>query len=232
MLFSRANLMVVQVASEHASDLGINAVRLNSDGSTTATDGKVMMSVGPMDATRVHFPEMPQGSPGEKGLSVPLELIEDTIKNLPKDKRVSLQIAAMSPIDHSGEVEMVTVDMHGKKKVSRRPKREPFPPWKEHLRKLRGTVGTKVCVNRKSLIHLLQALEEACPDKGNENPIYIEINSEGAGLVLRCVNVETGQHATGGITRYNTREWLPMDMWEREVFAVVKKTPIVSLSGE
>jgi len=227
MLFSKANLMVGKVASTNSMDLGINCIHLNPDGSTAATNGKVIMAVGPVDESKVHFPNVgEQTSPGEKGTSIPLDLLDRAVKNLPKDKRVSLQNVAMTKARDSRKVEFTTTDMRQEQSVAGFPKGEPFPSWKGVLRQLRGDGGAaiKVCVNRQSLLDLLNAMEEACPDKGGENPVYLEIHPEGKGMIVRCVNRETGQRAIGGITAYNTDgQWLPSDKWETGVFNIVVK---------
>ena len=237
MLFSKANLMVSQVASTDEHAIYTNCVHLNPDGSTVATDGNVMMAVSPLNVEALHiqFP-LPRGAvhttpAHSKGTSVTLELIERAIKNLPKDKRTSLQNVAMIQPKEEGKVALLTAHMQGSETIERNPRREEFPPWMSLFQKLRGNSGTKVCVNRQSLIHLLQAMEEACPDKGGQNPIYLEIDSAGSGIVLRAENAETQQRAIGCITRYNLKpgQWLPADPWERTVFQIQKFKPIVPL---
>lgn len=231
MLFSKSNLMVGQVASTNINDTGINCIHLNPDGSTAATNGKVVMAVSPVDAKRVHFPDVgEQATPGPNGVSIPLDLLDRAIKNLPKDKRVSLQNVAMTKNRDPRKVELTCTDMRHEQRVAGQPKSEPFPLWKQVMRRVRGTGGVKICLNRKDLIQLLTALEAAAPDKGGENPVYIEINPSCVGMVLRCVNRETGQRAVGAITAYNTGgQWLPTDEWEKDVFQTeVKKLKPVS----
>jgi hypothetical protein len=127
------------------------------------------------------------------------------------------------------KVELTTSDMRSEQRVAGYPKPEPFSDWKTAIRRVRSQGGPKICLNRRDLIDLLQALEEACPDKGGENPVYIEINPEGKGLIMRCVNRETGQRAIGGMYAYQTGgHWLPSDPWEAGVF----KTEIKRLKGD
>jgi len=151
---------------------------------------------------------------------VPLDLVDKAIKNLPKDKRASLQNVAMTVNRDSRKVELTTTDLRHEQRVAGYPKNEPFPDWKGVLRKIRGEgEPSRLCLNRKDLMDLLSAMDEACPDKGGENPIYLEIHPEGRGLLLRCNNRETGQRAVGGVTAYKIGDhWLPMDPWERRVF--------------
>lgn len=230
MLFSKANFTVIDVASKETADIGINCIHLNTDGSSVAANGKVIMAVGPVDPSKVHFPDVGKHSqPSEfsaAGVSVPLDLVEKVLKNIPKDKRLSLQHIAMVRHDRDPkQVKFTTTDMTHEQSISGYPKPEPFPDWEMFFSKVRGEGGVKICVNRADLINLLQALETACPDRGGQNPVYMEINPEGRGMVLRCVNRESGQRAIGAITSYNTDgQWLPADTWERGVFAIVAKT--------
>lgn len=227
MLLSKSNLTVAKVASQSANDVGINCIRLNPDGSTVATNGKVVMAVGPVDTSKVHFPDVgTQVSPRNSGESIPLDMVEDVVRNLPKDKQMSLQHVAMTEPRDPRKVEFTTSDRRTAKRVEGMPKQEPFPNWKGIFKKLRGTSAPlRVCLNRKSLIELLTALESACPDKGGENPIFLEVSQDGSGMVLRCTNRETGQHSVGGITAYNTGgQWMLPDSWERTIFETqVKK---------
>jgi hypothetical protein len=229
--------MVSKAASANQADVGLNCVRFNPDGSTVATNGKVIMAVGPVDEEKVHFPDVgEQTTPPAQGVSIPLDLLDKAIKNLPKDKRPQLQNVAMTINRDPRKIELTTYDMRHEQRVAGLPKQEPFPEWKGILRKLRGgSEGrVRVCLNRKTLIELLQALEDACPDKGGENPIYLEFNPDGNGIVLRCVNRETGQRAIGAATTYNTGgQWLPSDAWEQGVFQTeVKKLKIVRVADE
>lgn len=218
MIFSKANLMVGDVASRSELDRVLNCIRLNRDGSTVASNGKVIMAVGPLEEGRVHFPDVgPLTTPPPEGVSVPLDLLDKVVKNLPK----TFQNVAMTQSRDPKKIQLTVTDTRQEQHIAGYPKIEPFPAWQAMLRKVRGEGGTRVCVNRKTLIDTLQALEAACPDKGGENPVFIEINPESTGLLLRCVNRETQQRAIAGLTAYKTRDqWLPSDKWEQSVFQV------------
>lgn len=216
--------MVGHVASKDVHD-PLNCIRLNGDGSTVGCNGKVIMAVGPVDMKRIHSPIEQQASPGAQGVSIPLDLLGEVIKILPKEKRIDLQIAAMTACNDTRKIQFSTTDMRHAKSISGLPKTSPFPNWRNLFKKARGVEGPRVCVNRRDLLDLLHALEEAAPDRGGENPVFIEINPEGSGMILRCNNRETNQRAIGAITAYNTNgQWMPADEWERGVFDVqVKK---------
>lgn len=225
MLLSRGNLAVAKVASQNPLDMGINCIHVAKDGTTVGTNGKVMMAVGPVDENKIHFPEVGERYfPGEKGIGLPLDLVDKAVKNLPKDKRAALQHVAMTDHRDPRKVELTCTDMRHEQRVSGNPKEEPFPDWRATVRHVRGSGGMKVCVNRDDLIDVLEALREACPNQGGGNPVFLEIHQDGLGMAIRCANRETGQRAVGAINAYKTDgQWLPCDEWERGVFDVQVK---------
>lgn len=223
MIFSKANLMVGKIASQSETDRGINCIHLNPDGSTVAANGRVMMAVGPTDPARTHFPAVGElAKPPALGVSISLDMLDKVIKNLPKGQPKLQNVAMTKPRDE-GKVELTTSDMRHEQRIAGPLQQDPFPNWKNIFRRVRG--GFKVCFNRKDLIDLLAAMEEACPDKGGENPVFLEVKEDGTGMVIRCTNRETGQRAVGAITAYKTDgHWLPADNWEKGVFEVVVKS--------
>lgn len=227
MLLSKANLMVSNVASTNPSDIGINCVHINPDGSTVAANGKVVMAVGPVDEGRITFPDVGERAiPGPRGTSIPLDLLDKAVKNLPREKKASLQCVAMTKGRDPKKVQLTTTDMRHEQRIEGFPKPEPFPEWKAALRKIRGdgVSGARICLNRRDLIELLKAMDEACPDHGSESPIFMEINEQGTGLIVRATNRETNQRAIGGITAYNTNgQWVQADAWEKEVFGIAAR---------
>lgn len=229
MLLSKANLEVIKVASGNTEDVGINCIRVNIDGSTVATNGKVIMAVSPVDPTRIHFPDVgEQVEPANysaSGIGIPLETVEKILKNIPKDKRPALQHVALCKDRESRKVKFTTTDMTHEQSLSVYPKNDPFPEWEGIFARIRGENGIKLCLNRKDLIELLVAMEAASPDRGGTSPVWIEISPEGKGMVIRCENRETGQRAIGVMTSLDTRgQWLPTDSWERSVLGLASRT--------
>jgi hypothetical protein len=230
MLFSAGNLAVAAVASKNPTDIGLNCVHLDPDGTSVATDGKMLMAVGPVDASKFHFPDVGEQTtpPSPRGVSVPLDLIDKAAKNMPRDKRPALRHVALVKARDNKKIELATTDMRHEQKVAGLPKNEPFPDWRALIRTVRGSGGSRICVNRKALVELLRALENACPDRGDENPVFVEINPEGTGLVMRCFNRETGQRAIAASKAYNTKgQWLQQDSWEQGVFQTEVKKPLI-----
>lgn len=222
MIFNKANLMVSKVASQHERDRGLNCVHLNPDGSSVAANTKMVMAVGPVDESKAHIPDVgEQTSPGPNGVSIPLDLVDKAIKNLPRAEP-RLQNIAMTINSDERKVELTTSDLRLQQRIAGLPQKDPFPNWRKTFRDGRGNF--RLCLNRRSLADLLAAIEDACPDRGDQTPVYLEINEAATGLVLRCVNMETGQRVIGAMSAYNTGgHWLPCDKWELSVFNQTKK---------
>ena len=98
MLYSKANLYVAKVASKDTIDRGLHGVRLEADGSTVASNGRIVMAVSPVDPERASFP--PEAGdlidPGGDGMVIPVDAIEKTLKNISRDKRLALQYVGMT----------------------------------------------------------------------------------------------------------------------------------------
>jgi hypothetical protein len=230
-IYSKANLQVSQVASTDPFDRGLHGVKFEPDGSTVAGNGKVMVAVGPADPEKVHFPDKAgeQLEVGDHGILMPLDAVVRAIQHMPKDKRMSLQHVALTRVKDPARVGFTSVNAKGDPTTNASlPKTEKFPPWREAVQRIAGPSGgssVQICVNRKDMIKLLKTLEAACPDKGDANPVFLEISENGVGMVARCMNHETRQHAVGVLTAYKTGDqWLQHDEWERGVFGTVVAT--------
>jgi hypothetical protein len=116
-------------------------------------------------------------------------------------------------------VELLTTDGVTTQKVLGRPVRHRFPRWREVLRQAaQRTKRARVCVDRRSLIAVLQALDKACPDKGGYNPVYIEIGGEDDSILLTAENYENGQRAVAVVSPLRVLgSWLTPDVWLRKL---------------
>ena len=225
MRITRANLSVAGAASFDKKEPALNRVHLAADGSTVASNGSMLLAVGPPDPVRVAaFPSVDHDEPAipKDGIGVSLGTVADVRRNLPTDRRIALQQAAVTRCDHA-RVEILTTDGIKSRTVSSAPMRGTFPKWRRLLAEERRKATTaRVCVNRRELISLLKAIDEACPDRGHFSPVFLEIGGRNDGLVLRAQNYETKQRAIGMIMPTTVRGdgWLDESAWERGVFEI------------
>jgi hypothetical protein len=229
MLFSKANLAVVEVASSEAHQEELNAVHFEKSGVSVASNGRVLVAVGPAKTEeQVGFPSYASNPKelDEYGVLLSKDVVSRVYKSLPKDEKgAGTRHMQLSNVQDKHRVGLTTVSLTGDPNtLACVPKRRRFPNWKRLLRAFkRGQDVHRVCINRRDLVEALKTLEAVAPDKGGINPLFIEVG-ENSGMLLRCASFETGQHALGYVNSVDTKgEWLKLHRWEKECF--VRETP-------
>ena len=87
MLFDRASFCVALATTKDDPRLPLDCVRIGPDGSTMATDARWLMVVSPCQERAEEFPDIgtPGVDPPETGALVPVELVADVLKAIPKN---------------------------------------------------------------------------------------------------------------------------------------------------
>jgi len=223
---TRANLAVVGTASTDKREPALNRVHISADGATVAGNGSMLMAVGPADPERMKgFPETDPGiNPPEDGVGVSLNTISDTKRNLPAEKLQAIQQVQITRCDT--RVELLTSNGATAKRVATAPMRGKFPRWQRIFAEARAKAKkTRICVNRRELMRVLKAMDEACPDRGEFCPVYLELGDENDLVVLRGQNYGTKQHVVSTLRPILPQEWLPTDAWERGVYGEEEPKP-------
>ncbi len=218
MLLSKANIMVEGIAASTDADPELNCVHIAGDGTTVAANGRMMMAVEPVPKDSF-FPIEDQDEPPDEGVSIPLHLVEQVRKNLPRDKRPVMQQAAITKCSED-RIEITTISKTDQRTVSGRPLLQQFPRWREVFAEARRSARrTRVCVSRKDLMQMLEAHDKACVDPSGKNVVFMEIGGECDPMLLRSVNLATGQHAVGIVNPMDTGGgWIKEDPWETELY--------------
>lgn len=221
MLLSKSNIMVAGVAASEGTDPELACVHIAGDGSTVAANGRMMMAVEAVSEDSF-FPieESERASLPEEGVSLPLHIIDQVRKNLPRDKRPVMQQAAITKCS-PGKVELTTISKTEERKVGGRPLPQRFPRWREVFAETRQRAGvTRVCFSRKDLTDMVDALDKACPDPSGKNVVFMHVGGERDPILLRAVNLTTGQHAVGMVNPIDTKGmWISENPWEEELYA-------------
>ena len=220
-LYTKYNLAVAEVASRDAKDIMLHRVHFAPDGSTVASNGRALLAVSPPNRVRAQtFPELDEGDarPDKDGVGLTLEDVTRVKRNFPNDRRPSLQYAQMIRCTKIA-VALLTTDGKTRQVVKGHPARGTFPKWKGMIAKARRkATRAHVCVDRQSLIKLLQAVDKACPDRGGYNPVFLEIGGPDDAIVIRARNHESVQEAVGMLTPLSVVEWPDDSAWEKESF--------------
>lgn len=219
MLLSKANITVEGIAATTDADPPLNCIHIAKDGTTVAANGRMMMAVEPV-AENSFFPIEERAELPEEGVSVPLHLIAQLRKNLPRDKRPVMQQAAVTKCTRE-KIEMTTISKTEERKVAGRLLTQEFPRWRGVFAETRRRARrTRVCVSRKDLMQMLEAHDKACVDPSGKNVVFMEIGGEQDPMLLRSVNLATGQHAVGIVNPIDTGGmWIDEDPWETELYA-------------
>lgn len=218
MRLSRANLRVAGVASADKTDPSINRVHVTAAGETVATDGRAVMAVEPVDPERAaRFPDVEpaEDAPGKYGVGLSLGSVRDAERLMPRDKRPSLGYVQITECN-ARWVELVTTDGARKRKVADLPMRGEFPEWRGAVASALAGTRVRVCVDRRALVRLLQALDKAAPDPGGRSPVFLELSGDGRPIVARVFNNSTNQRAVGLMKPLKVEggKWLRRNAWE------------------
>jgi len=227
MKFSRANLQVVRVVTRNKADTVLRQVRIDADGTTVASDGNAVMAVEPVSEDTIReesaLPAFASETDvPEDGVGLVPEVVTEAIRNLPKGN-LALELGFVVLTDCSEkeqQVALTTTDLKMNKTVEGYMARKRFPEWRSILKRIKRRSTRKVCLHRKSLIRLLNAVDAACP--AGEPLVFLEFSDtpETDGILLRAVAVETGQRVIGYLMPMDTGEdWLKLSPWEQSVFA-------------
>ncbi len=226
MILSKANLVAVKVAAADKSDPALHQLHVEADGTTVASNGNAILAVEGLNEKPVSMPRFEvEGEIDDEGIGIQPEVVEEALRNMPKGNlRLELGFAAITIADtEKGVVELTTTDLVLEKKSKGKMAKRRFPMWRRVLRLAGRKERRKICVDRRALIRLLQAMDSACPDP--EHSVFIEFGNEPTdGIILRGMSVETGQHAVGYVIPLDTMgKWLPLNQWERRVMARARR---------
>jgi len=216
MLLGSANLFVSGMASRDTKDVALSQVHLEPDGTTVASNGRAIMAVEGVDRETIHWPAMSEAEPPEEGVGLPLSVVGQALKNMPADKRTSLQNAALTRCDNL--VELTTLDMEKEQSVTGRSVSARYPEWRGVLQDAgRKAKQARVCISRRDMMGILSSMDKAC-EGGSDSPVFIELGGEKDGVVLRGLNYATSQHVVGMIAPLDVEgKWPALGLWERAV---------------
>lgn len=227
-LLTRASLTASKVAARDAgADRKHTQLHIEDDGAAVATNGRILLAVGPAPKPGEAWPafenaeDVPEG-----GVGLTLDQVQELLRNLPKgDLGLELGYAQMVKPRAPDGVAFVTTDLKQTRTNEAKKATARFPEWQAALRKVDRNAGAgQMCLHRRDLIQLLQAMEEASPD--SDSAVFIQFGDDTDAMLLRSVNYQTGQHVVGMIVPLDTDgDWLRKDDWELKVFEKKRVAP-------
>ena len=95
------------------------------------------------------------------------------------------------------------------------PMRGRFPEWRGAVGAARASTSVRICFDARVLMQALATMLKACPDRGNRNPVFMEVGGSHDAIVMRGVNLESNQRAVVLVKPLDTGGQWPEDSeWE------------------
>lgn len=213
MILSRDLLQASKATGNDKKVLALSTIHVTADGDVVACNGRTVMVVEAVPKERQEsIPFSGKGNPVKREVNIPVEAIENILKNIPADKQFDglLELVHLEEDKLSDGLRVVFHDGKGEK-VHKIPEyKRPFIDFKGILRKLYYFKEKKAqfVLDRKRLMTTLQAMDKLCGD----SPCYIEV-TEDADLMIRSYIPRTGQRVMALVTGV-LGDWFPAGKFE------------------
>lgn len=198
MIVNRSQLLTERVVGDRGM------FQLNRDGSSVASNKKGIVAVEGVRRTK--GVPLEGGELGVDSVAITRETAKSILSDVPRDRKFKglLEHADIRAVDPgSGELRIETTDGKRSKIVKARGLERAMV----NMGKLMGNVlramrrGNVICLNRKRLIALLEAMDKSAEDTSGESAVWISIEKTG-NIGLKTINYITGQRIYGYMRAY------------------------------
>ena len=219
MILSKKNLLVVECISVDKQIPVLNNIHIAEDGSTVASSGRGLIAVSPVpDKIRKSVPVDDSGVDGGTYAS---ETIKQVLKNLPRD----VQFGGLLEFVDLKNGTFTLTDGKRKHELIGKPYDRKYIDYQDVIQKAFENIssGSRVVLNLKRLIALLQTVEKICGDSVAETPIYIEFTKEND-VIIMGESSKTGQQVIALMNSYKGIEgkWIVLNTWAKKIIDKAK----------
>lgn len=203
MIIGRAHLVLEKVVDDNG------VLQFNSDGSALASNKKVFVALeGVSEAIREKLTVLPGGDLSQERISVTPETAREILKNVPKDRTYSgllEHVDVAVGADDAVVVECTDGKRSRKLKFKQRGRYSDQGAVLRHLYRVLDEGEFTLCLNRKRLLLMLEAMDKAAEDTSGEAPVWIGISKRGD-VALRGFDYKMGRAVLGYIHAYDPEE--------------------------
>lgn len=217
MILSKSNLLASMVSAVQKIPL-LNNVFVRKDGTTIASNGKVLIAVAPPNEKICKAYPIKDGKVNEEFL-IGCESIGHVLKDIPRDTKFQGILEHCSVHLDGSDIHFKTTNGRVTRESNAKRLRLKWIDYKQILSRAMGKKSNvKIVLNKNRLLNLLTALDKICPDSSSFSPVFIEF-TEGNDVVFRCIHPKTRQRAVGLMTSYKGTEgkWVGENRWERSL---------------
>jgi len=226
MILSKANLKIVDIASVDKAIPVLNNVHICGDGTTVASNGKVILAVSPVKAEVKKAVPIKESNPRDTA-TVSGDTVKEILKNMPKDTMFKglLEHTDFNSSDGSFSLN----DGKRSRTIFAKLYDRAYIEFRKIFKRAAQAKSLhRVVLNRKRLINLLQTLDAVCADSSGESPIFVDLTDKN-NIIVRAVNNINGQRALGIMTAYKGEEskWMQPNLWEKKITGMKMAKKIV-----
>lgn len=213
MILHKSNLKIVDIVREDKGIPMLNNIHVDSNGITSAIGNKIMLVISAVkENTAESVAKMHSWIKDKFALTIPADSVKEVLKNIPKDTQFG---GVLEHIELSEDGQFKLSDGRRQRQIKCIPWSKDYPEWRKVWEDRKSQVKIKAIYNRKRLLLLLQTMDKCCEDTSGYSPIWLEICEDGT-MVLRSVNMKTGQKALGIVAAVDGKEgeWITDEEFE------------------
>jgi hypothetical protein len=205
MIISRNHLALERVVDDNG------VLQFNEDGSALASNKKVVMVLAPVeDEIKERLTILKDDGESER-ISITPDTAKEILKNVPKDKKFNglLEHVSIRGNDSmSVNVEMTDGKRSRKMLFKRRERETDEKSVLKHMYSMIDQSNINMCLNRKRLLLMLEAMDKVCEDVSGESPVWISV-TEGGDITVRGWDFKYGRPVLGYMKAYSGGESAP-----------------------
>jgi len=217
MIYSKANLLSVDIVKPDKSIPALDNLHFRADGTTIAASGMCVLAVSPVPEKTAETVPLANSAIMTDAETVSSETVREVLKGMPHD---TLFAGTLEHCDYSSGRFTLT-DGKRARTISARTYPREYINYKRIFERVGlSVVRHKVAVNLRRLTDVLATIDKMFPDSSKNMPVYLSFTSEDD-VVIQCVDVRGRQECIGVLRSYTGAEgnWIKQSEWKEKLCA-------------
>ena len=215
MIYSKANLVAVDIVKSDKSIPALDNLHLRADGGTIAANGSCIIAVSPVNETERAKVPLTSSSMIDEAETVSSETVREVLRGMPRD---TLFAGTLEHCDYSGGRFTLT-DGKRSRSISARTYPREYIDYRAIFKRTGKTCEVhKIAINLRRLTDVLNTLDKMFPDSSKNLPVYLSFTDDDS-VCIRCADVYGRQRALCVMRSYSGVEgkWLIPNEWEKKL---------------
>lgn len=211
MIFSKSNLLSVEITQADKSLPVLDNLHFRTDGSTVAASGSAILAVSPVNERERAAVPIDSSSMAEDE-TVNRETVREVLKSMPRDTMFG---GILEHCDYSNG-RFVLTDGKRTRTISAKTYQNDYIDYRGVFRRAaESRVIHREAVNLRRFVDLLNVIDKMFPDSSKNSAVFLEF-TEGKDIVVRAYDVRGRQQCIGVMKAYDGAEgkWPEKNEWE------------------